>query len=95
MGSNDGGILMKKPMLRLAPQDIEPTRAEICVMRLTREEYADIVLADTGQPLTDAFPNYVYVLGMNDMDKILEISPVPTAGMLEFFPELADWAVMP
>lgn len=68
---------------------------EVSLMRLSRAEYADIVLADTGQPLTDTFPDYVYVLGIGDMDKVLQVSPVPTAEMLELFPESADWAVMP
>jgi len=68
---------------------------KVCVMRLSSEEYADVAFADDGAPLAAQFPDYIYVLGINDMDKILEIAPVPTAGMLELFPELADWAVMP
>lgn len=80
--------------LRLTTAD-EPDDAEVCLLRLSKEEYADLVLADTGERLADKFPNYVYVLGINDMERILEVSPVPTAAMLEFFPEAADWAVIP
>lgn len=59
---------------------------EVTLLRLEPSEYATLVDVERGQPLTDTFPNQIYVMFRGK--EVLEIAPALTPQMRECFPSV-------
>lgn len=54
--------------------------SQVHIARIPRSQYETIVTVPKGKPLTDWFPEYIYILMLDD--EIMEVAPALTSEMI-------------